>query len=262
MHQISPARRGRAVTLPASFAGPGAHLLVYCNLSVRGIAVSKNLNISFPRTDSGDVVVVFDDSTATSDGNAPSSSTSLSLIQGIRHNDQEAWDRFVLLWGPLIYNRCRKWLPDACARDVSQEVFLAVCTGIHRFRRDGPKQRFRCWIRTVIRSKLQEHWRKNKRQIGPVGGSDNLEALGRIADPLSDDDDESWCSPGMIVARGLDILLPTLSPEVQQMVQLVYFEHYSYAEAAQKLGKTPEAVRQAMCRFRRDLKDMLDGFLD
>lgn len=80
-----------------------------------------------------------------------------SLLVRIRDlKNQRAWDEFVEIYTPLVYGYCRRrGLQDADAADVSQEVMRAVALAIRKFEYDRQRGRFREWLFTVIRSKLQ-----------------------------------------------------------------------------------------------------------
>src|SRR5262245_29431146 len=78
---------------------------------------------------------------AVTDGNVNqgggSASTSSTLLERVRAQDQEAWQRLVHLYSPLVYGWCRRsGLQDADAADVGQEVFRDVAGAIAGFRRD------------------------------------------------------------------------------------------------------------------------------
>jgi DNA-directed RNA polymerase specialized sigma24 family protein len=60
--------------------------------------------------------------------------------------------------------------PDAA--DIVQEVFQAVLTHLADFRRSRPEDRFRGWLRTIVRNKVHDHFRRLGREPGGVGGTD------------------------------------------------------------------------------------------
>ena len=68
------------------------------------------------------------------------SSTSLSLLQRLKDQDSEVWGRLVDLYGPLVFLWCRRLgLNREDAKDVAQEVWVAVAANIGSFRRQRPK---------------------------------------------------------------------------------------------------------------------------
>src|SRR5262249_59291958 len=57
----------------------------------------------------------------------PASATSLSLLERLRADDPDAWNRLVRLYGPLVlYWGRRAGLNEADAADLLQDVFRSV----------------------------------------------------------------------------------------------------------------------------------------
>src|SRR5580700_9759268 len=90
-------------------------------------------------------------------------STRASLLFRLRDpQDHEAWVEFVSLYEPVAYRLLRRHgLQDADARDVMQELFVAVSNSIDRW--DPAKERgsFRGWLRRVARN-LFINWLKRR----------------------------------------------------------------------------------------------------
>lgn len=88
-------------------------------------------------------------------GNSPVTQPSL-LVRLQSGEDQEAWSRFVDLYGPLVYSYARKWgLQDADAADVVQDVLRRCATAIKRLDYDRQRGTFRGWLLTVVRNHLR-----------------------------------------------------------------------------------------------------------
>ena len=69
----------------------------------------------------------------------PGNLTSLSLLERVKADDQQAWQRLVGLYTPLVGHWCARWqVTGADADDVVQDVFLAVAGGIEKFQRPRP----------------------------------------------------------------------------------------------------------------------------
>lgn len=90
--------------------------------------------------------------------------TRVSLIERLHdRNDAAAWVEFCTIYERTIYGIARKYgLQDADAREVSQEVLLAVSRRISSFstQRQG---RFRGWLSTVARNVTIDLLRKNRK---------------------------------------------------------------------------------------------------
>lgn len=59
-------------------------------------------------------------------------------------------------------------------------------------------------------------------------------------------------------SAGLNACLDRLSPELRTIVHLYYYEGYSSPEIAALLGKGESAVRMALMRARRQLRNFLE----
>ena len=96
-----------------------------------------------------------------------------TLLQRLWSNDIVAWKRFTELYGPTVYGWCRTaGLQPEDASDITQNVFQAVYTGLNRFRKDRPGDRFRDWLWTVTRHRIIDHLRKLRSAPVGVGGSE------------------------------------------------------------------------------------------
>lgn len=82
--------------------------------------------------------------------------TSFSLIERVRAQDNLAWQRLVDLYGPLVFSWCRQWglRADECG-DLLQEVFRSVARGIESFRHERPQDTFRGWFRVIAKNAVR-----------------------------------------------------------------------------------------------------------
>ncbi len=105
-------------------------------------------------------------------------SVSLLLRLGHRPSDQAAWEEFVNRYGAKIYSWCRAWgLQDADAQDVTQAVLTKLAVRLHRFTYD-PSQKFRGWLRTLVKNACRDCMADHRRIIGAVArGQDDCADL-------------------------------------------------------------------------------------
>ena len=98
--------------------------------------------------------------------------TRASLLLRIRDSDDSlAWTQFAEIYAPLIYRFAKKnGLQDADASDLAQEALGAVAKTIGSFEYDPKVGRFRSWLFTVARNKLNTQLLKQSRQ--PRGSGD------------------------------------------------------------------------------------------
>lgn len=195
-------------------------------------------------------------------------STSSSLINKVKAQDQEAWRRLVRLYGPLVqYWLSQAGLQLADAHDVFQEVFASVAQGVGRFRKDRPGDSFRGWLRTVVRSKVNDHFRRQSGQPSAAGGSTALERLQKIpglgSPTLEPGEPEGRSDSGedeqlkRVRRQALEMIRAEFEERTWQAFWRVTVHGHSPREVAEDLGITPSAVRLAKSRVLRRLREEL-----
>jgi RNA polymerase sigma-70 factor (ECF subfamily) len=189
-----------------------------------------------------------------------SSSTSPSLLDRVKADEQEAWTRLVDLYAPLVYRWCRRCgLHDQDASDVFQDVFQAVSSHIAGFRKERPGDSFRAWLRTITQNKLRDHFRRQDRQPDAEGGTEaQLRFLELPASSWSDtdDSDEARAESGLL-ARALALIRDQFETHTWQAFWLITVEGHSPDDVSVKLGMSPGAVRVAKSRVLRRLRQEL-----
>lgn len=189
------------------------------------------------------------------------SDTSVSMLDGMRRGDNAAWNKFVAVFAPVLYERFRsKGYSEHDALDLGQDVFAKVRTSLHTFVRDGANLLFRKWLNTVVNSVTTDFHRKRQRQVR-AGGGEAQAALEQVPDPI-DDFGETENDKSMFVVRTFDLVKGDYSPQVSQGFWMVYVEGKSFTEAAQTLGTTSGALRTGANRLRNRIKQELEGLMD
>lgn len=183
--------------------------------------------------------------------------TRLSLVWALQSRDEAAWDRFVKLYGPLIYVWCRRTsIRPHDAGDLLQEILLKTWQGIgsFEFRETGS---FRGWLRVITRNALLDYFRKNGTCPLVFGGDAFQTRLEQI--PAAIDESTQLLGPDLrrLATRALDLLENEFPPESRQLFELTVIQSLSAPEAAEQLGITPGAVRKAKSRLFRRLREIL-----
>lgn len=111
-----------------------------------------------------------------------------SLLLRLRDpQDERAWREFLEIYEPLIERLARRrGLQHADARELVQEVFVAVAGAIDRFDPNQSKGSFRGWLTTITRNLTINLLRREGRQLRGTGDSDFLQLMNQQPDPASD----------------------------------------------------------------------------
>ena len=191
-------------------------------------------------------------------------STSLTLLQRARAREPEAWQRLVGIYASLVYRWCRQGgLSPEDARDVGQEVFLAVDLNLDRFRRDRPGDRFRGWLWTITQNKVRDHFRRQGHAVQAKGGTSAQQWIAEIPEslPLSTSQDV-WAADDAVVLRGvLETLQDRFAKKNWDAFWRTTVKGESGKDVAGDLGMSVPAVYQAkyriLQRIRQELNDLI-----
>jgi len=192
------------------------------------------------------------------------SETPQSLLDGLKQQDDQAWERFVEIVGTVMYARCRaSGLIDVDAADLVQETFIKVRGGIDDFTRHGTGS-FRGWLNRIRKNAVIDFTRKRARTFQASGDSDIRDQLNNYADDIDEQTSLSPVDPDyvLIVRQALKVIESDFQPRAIQAFQMMNIDDLTAAEVAEKLGMTANAVRQAAYRVRQRLREMLHGLLD
>lgn len=187
------------------------------------------------------------------------SDTSSDLVSRLRVRDDQAWERFTAVYGPLVFYWCqRSRLGDADAADVVQNVFVAVAAAINNYRpRSGSP--FRAWLWTITRNKINDHFRVKNAAADAVGGSAAAQRLAQLPDyePHEETDAQDRDQLSALFHRGLATVRAEFEERTWQAFWRAAVENESTADIGAELGITANAVRQAKSRVLRRLRDQL-----
>lgn len=184
--------------------------------------------------------------------------TSLTLLEGVRTRDGDAWRRLVVLYTPLLRHWCRRWgVTGGDADDVIQDVFQAVHGSLKDFRRDREGDSFRAWLRGVARNKALFFFRR--RGVPGMGGTDFYRRSLLVPDSAEGvpPDEEEGKLVGALYRDALALVRAEFEDRTWQAFWRSVVEGQPSAVIAEDLGVTPAAVRQAKSRVLRRLKDIL-----
>lgn len=172
------------------------------------------------------------------------------LLRLCDSEDHEAWVEFATLYEPVIYRILRQHgLQDADARDVMQELLLAVSRSVDRWNPAKECGTFRGWLRRVARNLVINWLEQRRRRVVPTGGSNLQSMLDMLPAPDNPDTVEFDRELRRAVFhRAAEQVRREVHGETWQAFWETAIAETSPADAARKLGMTVGAVRVAKCR--------------
>jgi RNA polymerase sigma-70 factor (ECF subfamily) len=203
----------------------------------------------------------------------PQNLTSLTLLERVRANDQQAWQRLVGLYSPLVYHWCARWQvtgPDA--DDVVQNVFLGVAANVENFQRphlvdpavarEAPATgAFRGWLGAIARNKLCDFYERRQRQPKAQGGSEAQRLLEGLPTVTLSDDAADAAPVSDVYYRALELIRGDFQETTWQAFWRTAVENQTPAEVGPALGLSKAAVRQAKARVLRRLKEVVGDLI-
>jgi RNA polymerase sigma-70 factor (ECF subfamily) len=156
----------------------------------------------------------------------------------------EAGDHAALIaaYADVVVQRCLVGTRDESGRDVAQNVFLRLWQELRRGKRYAVP--YRVVVHQVITWTLKEHFAGGRTELPLPEGWDPADPVDQYADV--DDSD-------------LDALWSDLAEGDRRVLDLRYVEGLEVPEIAERLGKAPNAVHQALHRAHAKLRKLVDG---
>ena len=190
-----------------------------------------------------------------------SGSVSSTLLDQLKLQRPDAWERFVRLYSPTIYRWCRRAsLTADDAADVLQEVLAAVLLHLPDFRRERPQDSFGGWLATITRNKVRDHFRRRQGKAQAKGGT---EAQIRMAEiPQSDELSEAAIQPdaesfASISRQVLETIRMEFEVRTWEAFWRITIEGQRPAHVAEDLKMSIPAVYMAKSRILRRFRQVM-----
>ncbi len=190
----------------------------------------------------------------------PIPTTRASLLLRLRDSqDHEAWVEFVEIYEPAIYRQFRKsGLQDADARELTQELFVAVNRQIAKWELAKERGSFRGWLRKVARNRVINWMKNGQRRMVAWGGTDSQSIFDELAAedcPESVEFDRELRRS--MFQRATEVVRQEQSLKAWQAFWGLAMEGKAPSVIAQELGMSIGAVKVAKCRVFARLKQVV-----
>lgn len=191
--------------------------------------------------------------------------TSMTLLGRAQAQDQEAWHQVVHLYGPLVEKWCRRsGLSEEDTADIFQDTFRTVSQHIGDFVPGRSVASFRSWLKTIVRTRTIDHFRKARRHMKATGGTAAQAVMAEVPDPIAEDsdDEEAEAEHALVVHRAMELIKGEFDPRNWAAFELVALKGRSATEVAHEVGVAPQTIRQANYRIRRRLRLILQDLVE
>jgi RNA polymerase sigma-70 factor (ECF subfamily) len=185
--------------------------------------------------------------------------TSISLLERLRQpGQQQAWERFVQIYTPLLYYWARHLgLQTQDAADLVQEIFTTLVQKLPEYAYD-PNKSFRSWLHTVCLNKWRDLGRRRSEK--PLDPKDNVFADLAVNDPTEGFLQSEYAR--FVLGRALQVMQRDFEPTTWKACWEALVMDRSPADVAAELGIRVGAVYVAKSRVLSRLRQELNGLLD
>jgi RNA polymerase sigma-70 factor, ECF subfamily len=174
-----------------------------------------------------------------------------SLLLRVRDaRNYHAWNEFVDVYGPVIFNYCRlRQLQECDASDVAQEVLLRLSSALREFEYKPELGRFRDWLGVVTHRELLKFW--NRR------GRTKSVTVTQSETPTEVEDDSLWNDHfhSELFQAALVRIRTEFTDQTWEAFQLAWLEDLSAIQVAERLQIGIEKVYVAKSRALKRLRE-------
>jgi RNA polymerase sigma-70 factor (ECF subfamily) len=177
--------------------------------------------------------------------------TDADLLRGARAGDAEAWRVLYGRYLPGAWRQACALSKDRhAAEDITSEAMLALLRNLDRL--EGDAAAISAWLRSVIRCKAADHYRR----------------VFRAGDRVAFDED-NVLAPGMNGGPGAPLEVEESRTQIQRVLEQLperqrivlewkYLDGMRVHEMAVRLGETERAVETVLYRARREFRRLFD----
>ncbi len=181
-------------------------------------------------------------------------STSGTLLDRVKADDEESRARLFKLYQPLVYHRYLAKVPRQERPDLVQAVFATVFARIGKFEKrfDGPA--FRGWLYKISFNKVGDNIRKKRREArakGKVGITPDTSS------PGGPNDRDDAAEKQVIFRQALEMVRAEFEPDTFEAARRL-IEREPCGVVAADMGKSRNAVYIAKSRVLRRVRDILE----
>lgn len=184
-----------------------------------------------------------------------------SLLVRLRDpRDEPAWTEFVEIYEPVIYRLARRrGFQDADARELAQEVLVAVASAIDRWEPDPGRGKFRTWLFCIARNLSINLLASRRRHAQGTGDTDFCALLAQ--QPAPEGEESAWFDREYkreLFERAAGQVREEFREPTWRAFWMTGVEGKAIGEAAEMLGISVGAVYVARSRVMARLRTAIE----
>jgi RNA polymerase sigma-70 factor (ECF subfamily) len=167
--------------------------------------------------------------------------------------DASAWQEFVAIYEPLVYRFARRrGLQDADAKELVQNVFIAVARAISNWQPDPNRGKFRAWLFRIARNQVINMAAKKHLDRGS-GRTSAMLALQQVTDDQASKEIQLDYRRELFRTAAL-LVRKNVHESTWQAFWMTWVEGHTTEEAASQLSISTSAVYIARSRVLHQLR--------
>ena len=171
--------------------------------------------------------------------------------------DAAAWQEFATIYEPLVYRFARsRGLQDADARELVQDVFLAVAKAVSNWQPDANRGKFRTWLFRIARNQLISMLRKRQPAVG-TGKTSAMMSLQQVEMTNSEMDELETSYRKELFRVAAANIRDRVQPNTWQSFWWTCVEGRSIEAVARQLNLSRGAVYIARSRVLHQLRELI-----
>lgn len=182
--------------------------------------------------------------------------TEYELVQGCKANDRAAQQKVYEMLAPKLIGICERYVGDREeARDIVQDVFFKVFTGIDKFRFQSA---FSTWVIRILINESLACLKRKKRWRMVV----SLDDLTQAEEPVEELEEDT--SPDCLESLNASEIVEqirTLPEQYRLVLNMYVMEGYSHKEIGEHLDISESASKILLHRSRKKLNARVQDYL-
>ena len=177
------------------------------------------------------------------------------LIARALGGSERSWVSLVSRHEQALYNYCLRMTRNAAdAMDLMQDVFLAVFRNLPSYQGTGV---FRPWMMRIAVNKYIDFLRSRDRH--PQHNGEAYQDDGGVIHDESELGNPAMAFEQLALSREVKGLLQSLPVEQRLVVELKFFQHFTFEEIGYQLGISSNTVKSRLYAALQKLKDQMEN---